>query len=561
MAKPPQCSLWLLALFAGCLRVHAADVDISKLPPSAATQVDFSRDVKPILENNCLRCHGPEKPKSRFRLDNRQDALKGGEDGVDILPGKSAKSPLIHYVAGLVEDMQMPPAGKGKELTAGQVALLRAWIDQGAVWEKAIVTNKTDLSFSPVLGGTVVSGDNQKFREQFWQKEGLNGGLEKFEMFDQSYPDTKLHMTGHVLADDYKLDLAVDRNDLGFIHTGWEQYRKYFDNIGGYDPSLIQPVPTVGKDLYLDIGKAWVDFGLTLPNLPRMALGYEYDYKQGNEATLQWGAVGTSIATARNIAPASEALKEDVHILKFDLDDEINGVTIEERFRGEFYRLNTATTNAVYSQGSQGLNNGTTYFQGANTIRLEKKFSDWFFGSAGYLFSKLDADSTFSMSDPTLLQLTTVPQISLEKESNVGNVNGLLDPFPGLVISMGAQAEWSRQNGFGAGSFDQEALPPLPANTLNFVHPFVRLQRGFSPGKPVVALLENSLQLHLRRSAYGATKYRPERRILRPDRHSQQGRFPPAHRFLQPDHRSPIRIRHLALENRCLELLLSAFPG
>jgi hypothetical protein len=445
-----------------------AELDLSKLPPSATNQIDFARDIRPILENNCLRCHGPEKPKSDFRLDNRKAALKGGEEGVDIIPGNSTNSSLILYTAHLVEDFEMPPIGKGQQLTARQVSLLRAWIDQGAVWDTTMLTN-LDFSFSPTFGGTTVSGDKHKFREQYWQKEGLNGGVEEFQLFQQTSPDTKSLLTGHALVDDYKIALSVDRNDLGFIHSGWEQYRKYFDDTGGYAPSLLQMAPTLGEDLHLDIGKAWVDFGLTLPDWPRLVLGYEYDYKQGNEATTEWGTVGTVNGTARNIVPASENINESVHIIKFDLDDEIQGVTIEDRFRGEFYKLDTGSTNTIFSQTPQNVNEGTSYFQGANTIRLEKKFSDWLFGSAGYLYSKLDADSAFVMDEPTLLQFTTVPQITLEKESHVGNVNAIFGPSDGLTISAGEQAEWTRQHGFGSGTFDQQT-PTTPVT--DFLLPF-----------------------------------------------------------------------------------------
>jgi len=440
--------------------VWAAEVDISKLPPAAATQVDFARDIKPILEANCLRCHGPEKPKSGFRLDNRQAALKGGEQGVDILPGNSAQSPLIHYVTHLVEDMEMPPIGRGKPLTAEQISLLRGWIDQGAPWNTVMLTNNFEFSFSPVLGGTAVGGDSHKFREHYWQKEGLNGGVDQFEWFEQTSPDTRWLLTGHALLDDYQIGLAVDRNDLGFIHSGWEQYRKYFDDTGGYYPALVQPAPTLGEDLHLDIGKAWVDFGLTLPDWPRLVLGYEYDYKQGNEAITQWGTVGTNPTTARNIAPAGKSINEGVQLLKFDLDDEIKGVTVEERFRGEFYNLNTGYTNTALGPIPESVNEGARYFQGANTLRLERKFSDWFFGSAGYLYSKLDADSSFAMAEPTLFQQVNVPQITLEKESHIGNLNGLLGPFDALVISTGVQAEWTRQTGFGNGIVEEEVPPP-----------------------------------------------------------------------------------------------------
>ena len=106
-------------------RLPARSWIVSNLPPAAKMQIDFARDIKPILEANCLRCHGPEKPKSDFRLDNLARRLKGGDDnGVDIVPGDSAKSPLIHYVAYQVEDMEMPPIGKGNRLTTNEVSLV-----------------------------------------------------------------------------------------------------------------------------------------------------------------------------------------------------------------------------------------------------------------------------------------------------------------------------------------------------------------------------------------------------------------------------------------------------
>src|SRR4030095_2542850 len=121
----------ILAATAPTGSVLAAAVDTSRLPPAATNHVDYLRDIKPILDASCLKCHGPEKPKSGFRLDNREAVLRGGENGKDVVVGDSAQSPLIHYVAGLDEEMQMPPKGKGEPLTAHQIGLLRAWIDQG----------------------------------------------------------------------------------------------------------------------------------------------------------------------------------------------------------------------------------------------------------------------------------------------------------------------------------------------------------------------------------------------------------------------------------------------
>jgi hypothetical protein len=104
------------------------------LPPPSAKSVDYERDVAPILSQNCYRCHGPKKQQGGLALHLQERAMTGGDSGSAIAPGKSAESRLIRYVAGLVEDYQMPPEDAGKPLTSEQIGLLRAWIDQGARW-------------------------------------------------------------------------------------------------------------------------------------------------------------------------------------------------------------------------------------------------------------------------------------------------------------------------------------------------------------------------------------------------------------------------------------------
>src|SRR6185369_15387862 len=146
-----------------------------------------------------------------------------------------------------------------------------------------------------------------------------------------------LTLSGHVWENDYRLAVTAEKSQLGFINAGWEQYRKYYDDTGGYRPSPSTPrAISLGEDLNLDIGKAWFDIGLTLPNWPRMVLGYEYDYRRGDEAITSWQGYGSGF-DERNIAPASKHLREGVHIIKFDFDYEVGGFAIEDRFRGEFY--------------------------------------------------------------------------------------------------------------------------------------------------------------------------------------------------------------------------------
>lgn len=125
-----------ITLSSFALGIYAADVDISKLPPAAKkTGVTFDSDIKPFFDASCLKCHSGEKPKGKFRMDTKENILKGA-DGEKVLEvGNSAKSGIVHAVADLVADEEMPPLDKRDKypaLTKDQIGLLRAWIDQGA---------------------------------------------------------------------------------------------------------------------------------------------------------------------------------------------------------------------------------------------------------------------------------------------------------------------------------------------------------------------------------------------------------------------------------------------
>jgi len=120
-------------LTAGVVLALTATAADKKIPPASDKKgVTYAKDIKPLFEATCFKCHGPEKQKGKLRLDSLSAALKGGENGKCITPGKSADSALVKAVARVNEDDAMPPADKGKPLTAAEVGLIRAWIDQGA---------------------------------------------------------------------------------------------------------------------------------------------------------------------------------------------------------------------------------------------------------------------------------------------------------------------------------------------------------------------------------------------------------------------------------------------
>ena len=119
-------------------------------PTGAAESIDFARDIRPILSNNCYKCHGPD-PSSReaeLRLDIPEGlhaALDGG--GTPVAPGDRDASEVWRRITTADPDDHMPPPDSGKRLTPEQIALLGRWIDAGAPWGN-------HWSFEPILRHT-----------------------------------------------------------------------------------------------------------------------------------------------------------------------------------------------------------------------------------------------------------------------------------------------------------------------------------------------------------------------------------------------------------------------
>lgn len=455
--------------------VLAAEVDPAKLPPPANRAVDFLRDVQPILTNSCLRCHGPERPKSQFRLDGREVSLKGGDNGIAIVPGKSAESRLIHFVARLVPDMEMPPDGKGDPLTPEQVGLLRAWIDQGANWS-TLTNTGPQLNYQAVPGFRflAVEGARQKFREVEGIREGVTTGLESFAIEGWANPEWRVGLTGRALfGEDHqevRAALTLEKQGLGFFRAGFQQWTRYYDDSGGHDRLLPLDEYELPRDLGLDLGRAWIDLGLARPGWPTVVLGYEYRFRDGTKSILEWGPVGD-----RNVYPAFAIIDERTHILKLDVAHEAGPWRLEDRARLEWHSGRderwqaTSVTPSSVVVGSVRTGQGTDHVQGMNSLRIERRVGEWWLLSAGYFYSRLAADSSFTQATydvagnpaPGQFWSSESDGLELAREVHLFSLASQWLPLKGLALWAGAQSQWTRQEGLGALHLD-EGDPEVP---------------------------------------------------------------------------------------------------
>ncbi|QDU94922.1 PSD1 and planctomycete cytochrome C domain-containing protein [Lignipirellula cremea] len=164
--------LSLLVLACGLVSVPVVHGAGPGLPAAASQKVEFIRDIQPLLRRSCYSCHGVEEQEAGLRLDTKARALAGGEGGPVIIAGKSDKSRLVLLLAGIDEDSGvMPPEGDGAPFTSEEVALVRAWIDQGADWpaEADRPLAERHWSFQPI-----VRPEAPAVKQQGWIKNGID---------------------------------------------------------------------------------------------------------------------------------------------------------------------------------------------------------------------------------------------------------------------------------------------------------------------------------------------------------------------------------------------------
>jgi hypothetical protein len=133
------------------------------LSQEPSSKVSFIREIEPVLQQRCQKCHGPNKQQGGLRLDQRPSLLLGGDSGLPaVIPGEPASSPLNLRIHSLEVEERMPP--EGEPLTRKEKELLDLWVLQGAIWPSqgsgSDPLQTRHWAFQPITAEVLLAGDS-----------------------------------------------------------------------------------------------------------------------------------------------------------------------------------------------------------------------------------------------------------------------------------------------------------------------------------------------------------------------------------------------------------------
>ena len=277
----------------------------------ATEPVSFSREIRPILSQHCLKCHGPDQQKSRLRLDDRAVATAPAKSGeVAIVPGKPEASELLERVTSTDDHEAMPPRKENKTLTAEQIATLRRWIAEGAEYQVHWAYVKPSRPAVPPVqsSGIRVQNPIDAFVAARLEKEGLR----------QSQEAPRATLIRRVSLDLIGLPPTVEEVDA-FVHDeSPEAYEKVVDRL-------------LASERY---GEKWARMWLDLARYGDSA-GYQHDMEMPLWLYRDW---------------VIRALNADMPFDRFTVEqlagDLLPNATLEQRIATGFNRGATATLGA-----------------------------------------------------------------------------------------------------------------------------------------------------------------------------------------------------------------------
>ena len=312
----------------------------------------------------------------------------------------------------------------GSSLLAGDAASTGSKNDRNDVTQQEQpedFSNWINLS----LGGIVVGGDKAQFRQEHHEASQVYGGIEDMHYEHAIGKKGMLKLDAHAIFDndDYKVQLELSEQGLGYIKAGYTQFRTWYDGHGGFFPALppgnntsLPPVYPKGRffnlynnDLALDRGNIWVELGLRMPVLPEITVRYEHQYRDGQKDSTSWGSsyqtgihtTGTSGLNQRKFVPTFRGIDEQREVLAADGKKTIFGNTDLSLGMRYEYTHNTDALN-MHNRPGEAAQKGVpvdlfvTQVDKLNSdlfnghVSSETRFNDKLWFTMGYSYTTVD---------------------------------------------------------------------------------------------------------------------------------------------------------------------------
>ena len=335
------------------------------------------------------------------------------------------------------------------------------------------------------VGGAFVNGDNAGMMRRTQTNGDFYGGIDTFHYAQDLKNSTTLTLDGHALPglEDYEFNADVEKTNVGYIKSGYKQYRTWYDGSGGY-MSQLGPMATPGiaandDELHVDRGEFYLEAGLRMEKLPEITFSYKHDFRNGQKDSTSWGqrpvVTGSSLVapwstTGYKFLPSLWSIDELTDTFELNVEHTVGntdlglGLTYEHVNYSNSLSYQTGTTNNT-APATNTLANTTKTDQYtmdlfAGNVHSVTRFNDklWLTGGFAYTTVNTDTNGTTRNISPltgtsaalpnstAAISNSIIPAGGGEFEQCVGNLNLMWNPIEDLTITPSLRIEQSAQS-------------------------------------------------------------------------------------------------------------------
>ena len=293
---------------------------------------------------------------------------------------------LLSMLCGMAiyaDDTNSPPAMTPQEMFEGGTKTYNNWIELSA-------------------GGFITDGNAAQAEEVHHLSRGAFGGIESLH-FEHPVGTNNLNLTidGRSIFDDhdYSLSLQLKHPDLWYLRVGFENFRTWYNDDGGYYPPTGTQYSHTGDALALDRGQVTFEAGLSLKKLPKLTFKYTHRYRDGDKSSTSWGPlhpdIGADPALVRGVYPSFYSIDEHVDTFELNATHHIKSTDLGLGLRYEIGDLNDSRYMTSWQgepvQQKTTDRSGTSYDMFSVHAFSETWIKENLFFSSGFLYENLDS--------------------------------------------------------------------------------------------------------------------------------------------------------------------------